>query len=99
MILSFYSDLVIQELKKLGYSQGQISQMLDVAKPYHLKKILFNKQQISEARKISREKGLSKADVLHAILSRDNHLQLITQDSDFDRLRHITKSKLPEDFL
>ena len=90
---------MIAELKKIGYSPMQISEMFSIAKPDHLKKVQINKSQADEAREIARMQGMAKADALHAVLARDNHLQLITRDADFQRLKHITRSRLPEDLL
>src|SRR3989344_629889 len=97
--LIFYSDLVVAELFKVGYSQMQISEILSVAKPGHLKKVPISKKQVAEAMKIARMWSTARADALHAILARDNQLQMITRDADFQRLKHITRPKLPEDFL
>jgi len=36
---------------------------------------------------------------LHEVLSRENDAQLISRDKDFQELKDITISKLPEDFI
>jgi len=95
----FYSDLIIVELKKVGYSKTEIHQILNIAKPDHLKRIHIYKEQIDEARRIAKMQDVPKADALHAILARDNQLQLISRDRDFQKLKHITNTKFPEDFI
>ena len=94
-----YSDLVIAELKRLGYIKIEINDLLAIAKPYNLKRIHIYKEQIDEARKLAKQRNVPQADALHAILCRDNDAQLISRDWDYKKLKHITKAKLPEDFI
>ncbi|MBS3127210.1 PIN domain-containing protein [Candidatus Woesearchaeota archaeon] len=96
----FYSDLVIDELKKVGYSQYEILQIFSIAKPDHLKKVHIYKKQIDEARRVAKKHDVPEADALHAILARDNQFTLVSRDQkDFPKLRYIWPAKLPEDFL
>lgn len=96
----FYSDLVIDELKKVGYSQYEILQIFSIAKPDHLKKVHIYKKQIDEARRVAKKHDVPEADALHAILARDNQFTLVSRDQkDFPKLRYIWPAKLLEDFL
>ncbi len=94
-----YSDIVVRELKKLGYSQDEIYEMFRVAKPDNIRKVHVFEEFVHEADKVSSEKGIPLADVLHAILARENNAQLISRDKDFDEIRYITIAKLPEEFI
>ena len=96
----FYSDLVVDELKKVGYSQYEINQILSIAKPDHLKRVHIYKKQIDEAREVARRQDVPEADALHAILARDNQFTLVSRDQkDFPRLRYIWPVKLPEELI
>ena len=86
----FYSDLVIDELKKVGYSQYEILQIFSIAKPDHLKKVHIYKKQIDEARRVAKKHDVPEADALHAILARDNQFTLVSRNQkDFPKLRYI----------
>ena len=94
-----YSDLNIKELKHLGYTQDEVNSILSIAKPNNIKHIHIYREQIEEARNLSRQRDVPNKDVLHAILCRDNNLQLISRDLHFDKLKDITETKKPEDFI
>ena len=94
-----YSDIVIRELRRLGYSQDEIYEMFRVAKPDKIRKVHVFKEFVSDADKISSEKNIPLADILHAILTRENNAQLISRDKDFDKIRNIAIVKLPEEFI
>jgi len=93
-----HSNHNIEELKAVGYSQDEINDFLSIVKPNLTRKILKTNSQVEEAKKLSRERNVSRGDALHAIISRDNDLQLIARDRDFDFLKDISRAKLPEDF-
>lgn len=94
-----YSDLTIKEFKQLNYSQNQINEIFSIAKPKNIKRIHIYKEQNNEATKLSRMKNVPKRDALHAVLSRDNFLQLISRDKHFEKLKDIAITKIPEDFI
>ena len=94
-----YSDLIVAELKRLGYTNDEINVILAIAKPDNLRRVHVYKEQIGEARTLAKRRNVPQADALHAILCRDNHTQLISRDKDYEKLKHITKAKLPEDFI
>lgn len=94
-----YSDVMIRELKRLGYNQEEIYEIFRITKPDNIRKVHLYDEYVKEAHKIASQKDVPLADVLHAILSRENNAQLISRDKDFDKLRNITIAKLPEDFI
>lgn len=94
-----YSDLHIKEFKHLDYSNGGINDILNIIKPNSIKHVHIYREQIEEARNITRQRKLPHNDVLHALLCRDNNLQLISRDLHFERLKDITKAGKPEDFI
>jgi len=94
-----YSDIVIKELKKLGYSQEEIYEIFTIAKPDNIRKVHVYKEYIREADKISSEKNIPLADTLHAILTRENNAHLISRDEDFNKIRYITIAKSSEEFI
>ncbi|MBN2368185.1 PIN domain-containing protein [Candidatus Woesearchaeota archaeon] len=95
----YYSTLNLKEFQALGYSQDEIEEILAPVKPNFCKKILFDKKQVLEAKKLSIQRKVSKSDSLHAVLARDNNLQLIARDHDFDFLKDISRAKKPEEFI
>ena len=94
-----YSDLNVKEFKILGYSQEEIDAILGIIKPNNIKHVHIYKEQIEEARKIARKRNVPRKDALHAIIARDNDLQLIATDSHYEQLRDITKCKKPIDVI
>ncbi|MBI4983693.1 PIN domain-containing protein [Candidatus Woesearchaeota archaeon] len=94
-----YSDIVVIELKKLGFSEYEINQIFSIAKPDHIKRVHSTKNQIEEAKKLAKQKDVPLRDALHAILARDHQAQLISRDWDFERLKDITTAKKPEDLI
>lgn len=94
-----YSDLHIKELKNLGYLQNEINLIFSIVKPNNVKHVHIYREQKEEAKKIARQRNIPRKDALHAILARDNNLQLISRDEHFEKLKDITRCKLPEDFI
>jgi predicted nucleic acid-binding protein len=94
-----YSDLNIQEFKNLGYSKDEINAILSIAKPDNIKHVHIYREQIEEARKLAQQRDIPKKDALHAVIARDNNLQLIATDAHFEQLKDITKAKKPIDFI
>mgnify|MGYP001619099966 CR=1 FL=1 len=94
-----YSDLNIKEFKNLGYTKEQINAILLIAKPDNIKHIHIYREQIEEARKLARQKDVPNKDALHAILARDNNLQLVSRDRHFEKLKDVADAKIPEDFI
>jgi len=68
-------------------------------KPNNIKHVHIYREQIEEARKVSRQKNVPLKDALHAIIARDNNLQLIATDTHYEQLKDITKAKKPDGFI
>ena len=94
-----YSDFTITELKKTGFFESEINEMLRFAKPSNIRRIHLTKIQIDEAVKLAKQRDIPYGDALHAILARDHEVQLVARDLDFQKLKDITKSKLPEELI
>ncbi len=94
-----YSDLVIIELKRSGYAKNEISGVFYFVKPCKIERIHIFAHQKEEAKNVAKQRSVPAGDVLHAILCRDNNLQLISRDLDFEALKDITIVKKPEDFI
>lgn len=94
-----YSDVVIIELKRLGFSDYEIDEILGLAKPDHIKRVHVIKNQIEESKRAAKQRGVPLRDALHAILARDHQAQLVSRDWDFEKLRDISRVKKPEDLI
>lgn len=92
-----YSDMTIKELRNLGYTNEEINSIFSVVKPNNIKRIHITKEQKEEAQKLALQRKLPKGDTIHAILARDNFVQLISRDKHFQKLKDITKVKKPEE--
>ena len=93
-----YSDLVIRELRHLGYSQNEINMVLGIAKPNNLRRVHIHKSDLVLAKRLALQRGIPKNDALHAILARNSCAELVTTDCHFERLRDMVQSKSPGDF-
>ena len=94
-----YSDLIKVELKRLGYSKNEINVIFNIAKPDNLRRVHIYEKQIDEARKLAKQRDVPKKDALHAVISRDNNVQLVSKDYHFEKLKDITIYRKPEDFI
>ena len=92
------SDYVIIELSRLGYSQNDIYAAFSIVRN-NTKRVHMNNNQVTEAKKIAKNRNVPYGDALHAVISRDNEAQFITRDEDFLKLKDITKAQRPEDLL
>lgn len=91
------TDLLIKELE-MNYSLAEINGMI---RPFEkiIEKIITNKKQREEAKKIAQERKIPPGDVLHAVIARDNNLILITRDKHFRQLKDISLHHKPEDLI
>jgi predicted nucleic acid-binding protein len=94
-----YSDVVILELKKLGFSEYEINQMFSIAKPDNLKLVHSTKNQVEESQRLAKQRDVPLRDALHAVLARDIDAKLVSRDWDFEKLKDVTKAKKPEDLV
>ena len=91
------TDFLIRELETL-YSAAEINGMFKLFEKI-IKKIIATEKQREEAKKIAKERGLPAGDALHAIISRDNALILVTRDGHFKQLEDISKHYKPEELI
>lgn len=94
-----YSDVVVFELKRLGFSEYEINQMFGIAKPDHIKRINATPHQLQEAARLAKQRDIPLRDAAHAVISRDCMAQLVSRDRDFEKLKDITLTKRPEDLI
>ena len=94
-----YSDLTLGELKNVGYSQSQISDILKVMRTGNSKRLHIHREQLKEANRIARKRKVPRKDALHAILCRDNEFVLISADRHFELLKDIAETKKPEELI
>lgn len=97
--LVLFSNLIISELKNLGYSKETIIDVIKILPYENVRKIEISRSQLDEAKKISLIKEIPKKDALHAILCRDNYAQLISRDAHFNKIKYVSMAKIPEDFI
>lgn len=91
------SDLLMLELNTY-YSDEEINGMMKLFAGL-IEKIMIKEEQSIEAIELALKRKLPKSDVLHAILSRDNKLILITRDKHFNSLSDISKHYKPEELI
>jgi len=94
-----YSNVIIIELKKLGFSEHEINQILKIARPDHSKRVHSTKLQLEEAIRVAKLRKVPLRDALHAILARDHDAIFISRDWDFEQLKDITTTHKPEELL
>ena len=94
----YYSDLVLVELKILGYDEEIVDMMSVIPYDSRRKAHIFEVQK-TESKRISISRSVPKGDALHAILARDNNLIMITRDAHFQRLKDIVSAKKPEELI
>ncbi|MEK6869337.1 MAG: PIN domain-containing protein [Nanoarchaeota archaeon] len=97
--VTVYSDFVVKEFKRLGYSEYEINVILSIAKPDHIRRIHLTKEQLIEAKQLFKKRDVPLGDIFHAILARDREAQLVSRDRDFEKIKDIAEAKLPEDLL
>ncbi|MBI4053588.1 MAG: hypothetical protein HY394_06150 [Candidatus Diapherotrites archaeon] len=96
--LILYSDLVVMELGH-DYSSERIGQMFA---PFNenILRLEISAGQISEAKRLSLEiKGAHYADILHALVARDNRAVMVSRDGHFQSLTGIVEVLLPEEVI
>lgn len=92
-----YSDLIIKELT-IDYGEKEITDMFNFLFLANiLKRVEINKEDYFEAKKLAEEKEIPIADVLHAILSRNNKAIFVSQDQHAQELKELVKVKKPEE--
>lgn len=92
----FYSDIVIRELKDIGY---QYSELRGKYRPFRLILVYVcsERKEAGKAKDISEKRKVPKGDVLHAFIARRFKCVLIAHDQHFGKLKDIIKSKRLQD--
>ncbi len=94
-----YSDVVLTELKKLGFFSFETNQILTIAKPDHIKRTHSTKKQLEEALRLAKQRDVPLRDALHAVIARDHDAQLVSRDWDFEKIKDVRNALKPEDLL
>lgn len=96
---ALYSDLVVEELS-VAYDANEIRGIFNIMESGGLlEKVDLNKEQFQEAARIKRERKLPFADLVHAIIARDNGAIMVTRDAHFEDFKDIVTIRKPEDLL
>jgi|SRR3989344_9274850 len=94
-----FSDYVIKELKRYGFTKNEIKNIIRLPKYTKLNKIHVNKFHILEARKLAFQRKIPFGDAIHAVLGKAEEAILISKDHHFEKLKDIIIVKKPEDFI
>lgn len=93
-----YSDIVLIELKGLGYEieefKGKI-EYLGLSCSY----VESTVGERKKAKDLSAKRKVPRGDALHALIARDHHAILITLDHHFKSLADITSAKRPQEVI
>lgn len=96
----FYCEMVFVELEK-DYKPENIRLIFGIL--YELGIILIRLEpsnaQAKEAKTIAKIRDVSFADVLYAIIARDNNAVVVTRDAHFIILSDIAESRKPEELI
>lgn len=92
-----YSNLVLDELS-IAYDKNTIRNLFDSVSEI-MEKASINKEQVIEAKKLSKKLNIPFGDALHAILTRDSNAVMITRDHHFEELQDIAKIRKPEELI
>lgn len=93
-----YSDLILIELRKIGYSKYDLEYMFAPLR----KNLVFMEatpKQVGKGRDLSFKRNVPKADAIHALIARDNNAILVTLDKHFQKLIEIIKPFKPQELL
>ena len=94
-----YSDLTLRELNAY-YSKERVEILLQAVSVFcEIKKVFINAEQGKEANSLVKRFKVHSADLLHAILARDNNAVLVSRDKHFNKLKDIVKIAKPEEII
>jgi|SRR3989344_3607770 len=97
-ILIIFSNLNILELRNLGYSFDEISNMISILKD-RIRRAYISNEEKELAKKIALKKNIPEGDVLHAVLARNNEAILISNDLHFVKIKDIIEVRNPEEII
>lgn len=94
-----FSDAIIKELIK-SFDREEIRKMMEILFSLNLlRKVPIYGSELPESIKIAAERNIPPADVLHAILARNNNAIMISQDKHYYKLRDVVDVKKPEELI
>ena len=93
-----FSNLNILELRNLGYSFDEISNMISILKD-RIRRAYISNEEKELAKKIALKKNIPEGDVLHAVLARNNEAILISNDLHFVKIKDIIEVRNPEEII
>ncbi|MDD9954003.1 MAG: PIN domain-containing protein, partial [Candidatus Woesearchaeota archaeon] len=94
-----FSEVLIRELKK-DFDKERIHDMLHLlVVTGKLQRIEITEEEFTEAAALSRERNLPKIDCLCAVQARNHKACMISEDKHFAKLKDITVTKKPSDFI
>ena len=93
-----YSDIIKNELLKLGYSKYEIEIIFN---SFHRFSIYTTatKKQYNRSKDLSKKRSIPLFDALHALIARDSKSIMVTRDNHFLELQDIIVSKRPEEII
>ncbi len=80
-----YSNLVVDELS-IAFEKETIKKLFEDISEL-LEKVEIKKEQVEEAKILSKELKIPFGDALHGILARDNNAIMVTRDHHFEELQ------------
>ena len=93
-----YSDMVLIELRVLGYQQHELEMLFQALKPV-LIFVQATDKQLKRAKDLSLKRNVPKGDAVHALIARDQQAIFVTLDRHFDTLRDIINAQRPQDLI
>jgi len=92
-----YSNLVVDELS-IAFEKETIKKLFEDISEL-LEKVEIKKEQVEEAKILSKELKIPFGDALHGILARDNNAIMVTRDHHFEELQDMINVKKPEELI
>ncbi|MFH1210286.1 MAG: PIN domain-containing protein [archaeon] len=93
-----YSKWVVNELKN-RYDKNKIKEIFSILSGL-LEEVNLNNEQAKETKRLKNQlKSIPIADIIHAILARDNNAIVISRDKHFQELDFIAETRKPEDII
>ena len=92
-----YSHLIVEELS-IAYDNNTIKNIFKIVDEF-LEEVPVKKELYLEAARLKKERRFPFADVLHALIARDNEAIMVTRDVHFEDFEDIVTIRKPEDLF
>ena len=92
-----YSDMVLIELRVLGYQQHELEMLFQALKPV-LIFVQATDKQLKRAKDLSLKRNVPKGDAVHALIARDNNAILVALDKHFEKVKDFVQIQSSRDF-